>query len=1036
MIRKTILLLTFGLLYPLLSKLFLDPVHADFGYDLRTYECNDWSKEERKQFIIDSYGPGGTATQAVRNMAEELMGTGKHKTTIDGTTYYVNLDHMVNYCVFIYGSPLGGYKTNPSTGEVHRTYLGYTYDGHKVPNPLYPEESASSDFLSRFYTYSSPWNKPWGYSSVYPEPNSNPYSSSQREAILDGAVDKYNGSKNNYYGNFLESGRNFGPYITESGGNYDASELAKYADIHFPPTDYTNGAFTLYLYTSGGDHLYSTFFIRPNKNPYERPILVEYECGTPNAPQNPVYEKAPGFPTKTTAKWELIIERTGVVVDSGTYDCPVTVSVTSNQKLTSGYIDYLATAVHPNDPSLNSSSTARSLWVSKVDIGVGTKGSGSDVDGEYRYEVEEPKDVWCHKWYGPSQTNQQNCTKDYNTTDSSVPQITTYGYDEKSEYFEQCYKYVDPHTSVDDSTCTRSYKGFLTIDGASSAYTGIPERYECTLDFYPISHHSISTRDVSFHSDTWSSSLKSGGTSSVAPGTNASNWGNFIGSNRYVYEDFRGFRYTNNNAKNDLKYPDFYSSDPKDGIYTIRCYNKPVEFNNNYTFDLTLNASHRNGIATTTDIDNIGLSETKVSTRGHFYSNDDAGEYVFQDWFEPNLTNADAKKYYEFDSLSSSDQKIDTYGQVDFITAHWYDFRALMQYNDGSDGSGSFDAWRDITNASEVFWVTTPWYDNDEEYSVNTSMAKSESCATGCSSFNGSTGFDHRITKDDWNKTKVKMFDNIVHINNKTSKENLYWAHSLEAVKIRGYNGSSTDYTELPIDGMNTTDPINELNEDPFYDHYTDNIRTLTAGDTSKYSAWVIWSDDPVSKRNTDSEDTLNGRYSSRANPFGRGQKELWTEYFHWKADDCLNVASNGLCENAGQSVEFEYGSTTNRANEDYRTIKVSYFIDEATSGDGSDKNSNDLFGLDHYDYLYDELKVKIIDDCSGDYYLIYGCPINQTWQNSSSGDYVLKSPMDNYLPPAYVYGFSTWDEPNNPFTYTIDFHVTGISGGAQNDSR
>lgn len=228
---------------------------------------------------------------------------------------------------------------------------------------------------------------------------------------------------------------------------------------------------------------------------------------------------------------------------------------------------------------------------------------------------------------------------------------------------------------------------------------------------------------------------------------------NYIGESWYNkgYTDSKGTVHKPNG------YNDFYPADNTNRTYTINC---------NYAGK---NASH--------NINNIGVKQINMTGSGYFPSG--PNEYVF---------DADIDKTSEINGTFSGK----------FTTAHWYDFRANLVYNDGTT--------RDITSVPEVVWISDPWYPNaqfpNKAHSYDTNMPNS--------------GLSHRIPSDGVNTIAVEYFNKNVPYGSSSNSRNTMKLNGRQIQKLEITDGSG--YNVAPK-------------------------AKVKQGDTVRYAAWITWTD-------------------------------------------------------------------------------------------------------------------------------------------------------------------------------------------------
>lgn len=228
---------------------------------------------------------------------------------------------------------------------------------------------------------------------------------------------------------------------------------------------------------------------------------------------------------------------------------------------------------------------------------------------------------------------------------------------------------------------------------------------------------------------------------------------NYIGDGWYNkgYTDSKGTVHKPNG------YNDFYPADNNNRTYTINC---------DY---IKKNASHT--------INNIGVKQINMTGSGYFPSG--PNEYVF---------DADIDKTSEINGTFSGK----------FTTAHWYDFRANLVYNDGTT--------RDITSAPEVVWISDPWYPNaqfpNKAHSYDTNMP--------------SSGLSHRIPSDGTNTIAVEYFNKNVPYGSSSNSRNTMKLNGRQIQKLEIKDGSG--YNVAPK-------------------------AKVKQGDTVRYAAWITWTD-------------------------------------------------------------------------------------------------------------------------------------------------------------------------------------------------
>lgn len=162
---------------------------------------------------------------------------------------------------------------------------------------------------------------------------------------------------------------------------------------------------------------------------------------------------------------------------------------------------------------------------------------------------------------------------------------------------------------------------------------------------------------------------------------------------------------------------------------------------------------------------------------------------------------------------------------------------------------------------------------------------------------------------------------------------------------------------------------------------------TVNGGETVGYTAWVTFSDDN------------NNAVASTRNPFGQGVKENWTSGVTWKGDYKLR---NGV-------YKFPRG--------DKEDISIYAFFEDTHSLKDTNK---------YWDKTVDYKNIKIVDNCNDLKYIVPGCAYPTDLWNVTGYETI----QDNYLPPAKFYGYTAWNEKNDPYRFVMKFKVTGISNG------
>lgn len=604
-----------------------------------------------------------------------------------------------------------------------------------------------------------------------------------------------------------------------------------------------------------------------------------------------------------------------------------------------------------------------------------------------------------------------------------------------------CYKYTNSKNSVSDEEChTRYLVTKVTVSGPDNLYTGISDsNFTCKAEF---GSNSSWVEDVSDEAHVWRTYRAN--TNGISFGDNDGYIDNkdtstgFMGSKREYYTDPKD---------STKKYPSsasvntFYSFDPRPNlgqVYKVECryYDHRSGFRTEWYFaDTNATASGENRLAhgDNTYNDSTGDAEFRTSTYTPTYHGIKDFQMVATGGFNDNSsTNYKSIDKYTNKSIipnastSTTTNLNDKFDDYDFITGHWYDFKAYIRYDDNSNGSGttgtgdnpstSLAGWRNITNVKEVQWLYSPEYKN--KVACTSSRTGDVTSGYSCDTLMPYNGVDHRVSGDGWNKITIKYFDNVdlsttsnassydtaaERMDNSNLTTNL-WAHQIVKMEIRGYPGG---YSTKPHDGLNG---INDETK-------------IFPGTHVYYSAWVFWSDDPdqtIQWRKDYGGDT-SLTIDKYKNPWNRGEQEDWTNYVMWSGQDLvLTDPDNPSSYKENDPTTYDSGHYQFNAegNNFKRTVMIRYGdFDELYSS--SQKN---------WDAQYAQLEVTLSFDCNDTTHLAWGCDYtqypNKYWRTH------FNNPSINFLPPPEEYGFPNWDGDNNPYEFKIKFPVTGISTG------
>jgi len=338
------------------------------------------------------------------------------------------------------------------------------------------------------------------------------------------------------------------------------------------------------------------------------------------------------------------------------------------------------------------------------------------------------------------------CVKYYgygegSTNSASCTSALTKTTDNDKQLENICFSYTENDNTGKDCS-TRVHVKSLAIIGPDKVYTGQHHTFRCLATLYD-------------------------GTSYYVE-----NNANVMSSAPYSYIGTDWYNTGYNNPQGGIIKPngpnDFYSADNLSRTYTIKCA---------YPADSALTVEKK--------VQHIGIKNIDIDASGYFETGANEFKYIAQ------VDKTKATKG-EFEN-------------ADFITGHWYDFKATLIYDDNTK--------RDITSAPEVFWTGYPWYDGMPAYekanSYDTNMVKS--------------GIGHRIPQQGKNMVLAEYFNRNVpyggnptgtYDNNFASRNFMsFQAKQIQKIEIKGKN-----YTSAPK-------------------------TTVNEGESVQYSAWVTWTD-------------------------------------------------------------------------------------------------------------------------------------------------------------------------------------------------
>lgn len=274
-----------------------------------------------------------------------------------------------------------------------------------------------------------------------------------------------------------------------------------------------------------------------------------------------------------------------------------------------------------------------------------------------------------------------DCTKD----------LKAYGFEKTDTYAKQCYKYEDKDGKVLDKGCTKSYfVKDVKITSASDLYTGIPKNMSCEATFHTWGPKK--TSEISKEDKVW----KTKGKLTIANGL-------------------------------------FSSTNPINDTYKIDCvYNAKTV--HPFTFYLTKNSSQSDKtVSDDAKIQNIGVKDLRISVDGCF--NEGKGY---------TCSNGDYRHDISTKTYNVGKEKLQAFEKIDFIKNHHYNWKAEIQYNDGTNGFGQ-KGWRDVTQAKETKWSGNP--------------------------------LDYTVKKAGWNKIEASFG---------TKKEQVaFWSHEVKKMELK-----------------------------------------------------------------------------------------------------------------------------------------------------------------------------------------------------------------------------------------------------------
>lgn len=639
--------------------------------------------------------------------------------------------------------------------------------------------------------------------------------------------------------------------------------------------------------------------------PYSAAAL-KYEIAAPTWTSTHYYDEAQhkytyGYDSKSV--WGIIkTEHLGYIRISA--DCTITPTKQLNGRYTTG-IDQYSTFANTEKANTKSNAVTKQIfWTKNVDIflkdesgktylkgssngksstNTAVKGNPNNTNNSLltTYSDEDIPTVECTKTYGDNTT--KSCTNE-------IKKVVDQRYNGKAGQRLTCYYYEDPLTKDSDKVCTvRVYVKDVKIQNApTTTYPGKHYNFTCKATYQDGVVRDISNEDYTFLSYPSGQNKKTFRTA------------RYIGNAwKNGYTDPRGTKH-----KPDTIH-DFYPVDPESRNYIVSCtyyqdYNWLSQHYGTQAANTRVVAS--NGIISDADKENgttswnvvredevtikhIGIDKIWMETTGSFPVDGKPSDYVTKTLPATNNKGTFPGGWNLTDAVNNKTYSPGYWNQSNFITGHWYDFKAYIKYDNG--------VISDITSAPEVYWDSSPWFKNMSKHTVknvyDSGMSK--------------TGLDHRIPQNGWNTIDVEFLHQNVPYG-KTSYGSTKSTNRLNALQIKSLEITHNDSKDKA--------PISVIKE----------------GDQKKvqYKAWITWNDGTQEDWTTTA--TWDGDYSKSPNGNfdftevkGKGQKSTVYAYIQ-DVDDLTGTVTRSSGTDGG-TKNVSYNSNMNHWDSNRDEIEV-----------------------------------------------------------------------------------------------------------------
>lgn len=631
-------------------------------------------------------------------------------------------------------------------------------------------------------------------------------------------------------------------------------------------------------------------------------------------------------------------------------------------------------------------------WVKKVDIYLTWNG------GSYQKDVSNgttmtPSPITVGDGnnsglttYSDQDMPQVHCIKTYGDGSERACPITAV-VDRGSGKRLTCYRYQDPYTADSDKVCTeRVYVSNVKItSGATKTYTGKHYNYECLATFADGTTRNVSAQDTARQSYVWLS--------------HPSDKGMTFRDGRYIgtkWVEDKGYKDPRGIFHEPYSLHDFYPVDSESRTYILNCTYYPDEKWVIQHYGTAKNRIiHKNAVISDYDlsggspynlakhdkmtVNHIGIQKMWVEVEGEFAKYNEAGKtttYETKKLDPTTATDTFPGGWNLVDKVNNKSYAPGYWNQHYFLVGHWYDFKSMIKYNDGTD--------RDVTSAEEVYWDNSPWFKNMAKFNVkniyDSGMSK--------------TGLDHRIPEHDWNTIDVEyLHQNVPY--GQTAYKRTKMTNRLKAREIK-----SLDITH---ESSKDQAPVSVIKQ----------------GENKKvqYHAWITWSDNV--RENWTNHVRWDGDYLVNHTV---SLSDKWASAGNGSFDftPVKGIDQKTTVYADHKDVESLLGTAT-------RVI----------DNKGTVQTSNWNSGKKNWDANHDEVEVTITD-CSEIDHLGWKCPekvdywrtdILTRFNTTKYG----KSPNSNFYPDADYYEWGAYDDDHDIYMIQRKFPVSGTSAGVGN---